>query len=96
MIQKVRASVTEERREREEREKKRERRRKMEVDESAMAPQREVVNPTGTIHYASSDSPRGSWFSFSLAAGLAFLETYGWFILAGIVATSFLMPSLQR
>merc|ERR1712144_106539 len=77
-------------------EEERERRRKMEVDESAMAPQREVVNPTGTIHYASSESPRGSWFSFSLAAGLAFLETYGWFLLAGIVATSFLMPSLQR
>ena len=95
MIQKVRASVTEERRrERREREE-RERRRKMEVDESAMAP-REVVNPTGTIHYASSESPRGSWFSFSLAAGLAFLETYGWFLLAGLVATSFLMPSLQR
>ena len=95
MIQKVRASVTEERR-REKKREERERRRKMEVDESAMAPQREVVNPTGTIHYASSESPRVSWFSFSLAAGLAFLETYGWFILAGIVATSFLMPSLQR
>ncbi|QDZ18084.1 hypothetical protein HOP50_01g05880 [Chloropicon primus] len=39
---------------------------------------------------------QGAWYDLSVAGFVGFLETYGWFILAGVVATSFLLPSFQR
>ena len=47
----------------------------------------------GGFHVA---NPQGPWFSTAFAGAVYYLETYGWFILAAVVATSLLMPSFQR
>ena len=41
-------------------------------------------------------NPKGPWFSFTLSSLVTFLESYGWLLLASVVATSFLLPSFKR
>ena len=47
----------------------------------------------GSFHVA---NPKGAGFSALLSTLVVFLESYGWWFLGLVVATSFLLPSFQR